>query len=203
MRKLFFFVVFSSISFSLQAQGVLSLQRCRELALENNRQLKVSRMTAEVAENTHKSAKTKYLPRVDGLAGYQHFSREVSILNDKQKSALANLGSNTAGKLGNQIGQNLTSLAQQGIISTQTAQQLGQLLSNIAAPLTQAGNNFGQSINDAFRTNTKDVYAAGIVISQPIYMGGAIQAANDMATIGEEMAQNNLALKQQLILFWC
>ena len=32
-------------------------------------------------------------------------------------------------------------------------------------------------------------------------MGGAIQAANDMATIGEEMAQNNLALKQQLILF--
>ena len=117
MRKLFFFVVFSSISFSLQAQGVLSLQRCRELALENNRQLKVSRMTAEVAENTHKSAKTKYLPRVDGLAGYQHFSREVSILNDKQKSALANLGSNTAGKLGNQIGQNLTSLAQQGIIS--------------------------------------------------------------------------------------
>ena len=111
MRKLFFFVVFSSISFSLQAQGVLSLQRCRELALENNRQLKVSRMTAEVAENIHKSAKTKYLPRVDGLAGYQHFSREVSILNDKQKSALANLGSNTAGKLGNQIGQNLTSLA--------------------------------------------------------------------------------------------
>ncbi len=201
MRKLFFFVVFSSISFSLQAQGVLSLQRCRELALENNRQLKVSRLTAEVAENTHKSAKTKYLPRVDGLAGYQHFSREVSILNDKQKSALANLGSNTAGKLGNQIGQNLTSLAQQGIISTQTAQQLGQLLSNIAAPLTQAGNNFGQSINDAFRTNTKNVYAAGIVISQPIYMGGAIQAANDMATIGEEMAQNNLALKQQLILF--
>ena len=140
-------------------------------------------MTADVAENAHKAAKTKYLPRVDGLAGYQHFSREVSILNGKQKSALTNLGTNSVGQLGNQLGQNLTTLAQQGIISPQTAQQLGQVLNNIASPLTQAANNIGTTIKDAFRTNTKNVYAGGILVSQPIYMGGAIKAANDMAAL--------------------
>lgn len=158
-------------------------------------------MTVDVAENTHKAAKTKYLPRVDGLAGYQHFSREVSILNGKQKSALTNLGTNSVGQLGNQLGQNLTTLAQQGIISPQTAQQLGQVLNNIASPLTQAANNIGTTIKDAFRTNTKNVYAGGILVSQPIYMGGAIKAANDMAALGEQVAQNNINLKRQLVLY--
>ena len=158
-------------------------------------------MTVDVAENTRKAAKTKYLPRVDALAGYQHFSREISLLSDDQKNTLSNLGTNTFGQLGGQIGQNLSSLAQQGVLSPQVAQQLGQLLSNVSTPLTQAGNNIGQSINDAFRSNTKNVYAGGIVVNQPIYMGGAIKAANDMAAIGEQVAQNNISLKRQLVLY--
>ncbi len=201
MKKLFTIAMLFSVTFGIHAQEVYSLQKCRELALQNNRQLKVSRMTVDVAENTRKAAKTKYLPRVDAIAGYQHFSREISLLSDDQKNSFSNLGTNTFGQLGNQIGQNLTSLAQQGILSPQMAQQLGQLFSNVATPLTQAGNNIGQSINEAFRSNTKNVYAGGIVVNQPIYMGGAIKAANDMAAIGEQVAQNNIRLKRQLVLY--
>ncbi len=199
--KLFTIAVLLGSSLCVQAQEVYSLQKCRELALQNNRQLKISNMTVDVAENTRKAAKTKYLPRVDALAGYQHFSREISLLSDDQKNTLSNLGTNTFGQLGGQIGQNLSSLAQQGVLSPQVAQQLGQLLSNVSTPLTQAGNNIGQSINDAFRSNTKNVYAGGIVVNQPIYMGGAIKAANDIAAIGEQVAQNNISLKRQLVLY--
>ena len=199
--KLFTIAVLLGSSLCVQAQEVYSLQKCRELALQNNWQLKISNMTVDVAENTHKAAKTKYLPRVDALAGYQHFSREISLLSDDQKNTLSNLGTNTFGLLGGQIGQNLSSLAQQGVLSPQVAQQLGQLLSNVSTPLTQAGNNIGQSINDAFRSNTKNVYAGGIVVNQPIYMGGAIKAASDMAAIGEQVAQNNISLKRQLVLY--
>ena len=201
MRRLFTCVLVLCTFHSTYAQNVLSLAQCRELALQNNRQLKISKMTADVAENTHKAAKTKYLPRVDGLAGYQHFSREVSILNGKQKSALTNIGTNSVGQLGNQLGQSLSSLAQQGMISQQTAQQLGQVLNSIASPLTQAANNIGTTITDAFRTNTRNVYAGGVIVSQPIYMGGAIKAANDMAALGEQVAQNNIELKRQLVLY--
>ena len=199
--RLFTIAVLLGSSLCVQAQEVYSLQKCRELALQNNRQLKISNMTVDVAENTRKAAKTKYLPRVDALAGYQHFSREISLLSDDQKNTLSNLGTNTFGQLGGQIGQNLSSLAQQGVLSPQVAQQLGQLLSNVSTPLTQAGNNIGQSINDAFRSNTKNVYAGGVVVNQPIYMGGAIKAANDMAAIGEQVAQNNISLKRQLVLY--
>ena len=128
MIKLFTIAVLLGSSLCVQAQEMYSLQKCRELALQNNRQLKISNMTVDVAENTRKAAKTKYLPRVDALAGYQHFSREISLLSDDQKNTLSNLGTNTFGQLGGQIVQNLSSLAQQGVLSPQVAQQLGQLL---------------------------------------------------------------------------
>ena len=94
------------------AQGVLSLERCRELALQNNRQLKVSSLAIEVAEEAHNVAKTKYLPRVDGLAGYTHFSKEVSLLNSEQKSSLSNLGNNSIGQLSNNLSANISEWAQ-------------------------------------------------------------------------------------------
>lgn len=80
-------IVFGVIS-TLHAQNTLSLERCRELALQNNKQLAISRISVEIAENAHKAAKTKYLPRVMGMAGYEHLSREMSLLNDKQKETL-------------------------------------------------------------------------------------------------------------------
>ena len=183
------------------AQGVLSLERCRELALQNNRQLKVSSLAIEVAEEAHNVAKTKYLPRVDGLAGYTHFSKEVSLLNSEQKSSLSNLGNNSIGQLSNNLSANISEWAQQGIISPEVAQRLGNMLSGAGTPATEALNNIGQAIRDAFRTNNKNMYTGAIMVTQPVYMGGAIKTANDLAAKGEELAHNNLENKRQTVLY--
>ncbi len=201
MKRTILLTLLCAVVSIIQAQNTLSLAECRRLALENNRQLKISALTKDIAANTHKAAKTQYLPQVNGLAGYEHTSREISLLNKKQKNALSNLGTNSIGSVGTQISQGLSNLVQQGFISTATAQQLGQVLGNLSAPLAQAGNNIGNTIKDAFRSDTKNIYSAGIIVSQPIYMGGAIKAANDMAAIGEQMADNNISLKRQNILF--
>lgn len=201
MKRTIILLVALTSSFALSAQSIYSLQRCRQLALDNNRQLKISRLTADVAADVHQAAKTKYLPRIDGLAGYEHFSREISLLSNRQKSALSNIGTNTIGQLGTNIGEGINGLVQQGLITPAAAQQLTQLVGSIASPLAQTGNNIGQAIRDAFRTNTKNMYAGSILLTQPVYMGGAIKAANDMATIGEEMAANDIELKRQNVLF--
>ena len=201
MRVTLLFSIFFTAVSSAFSQETLSLERCRELALSNNKQLAISRVTADIAENAHKAAKTKYLPRVTGMAGYEHLSREISLLSDKQKETLSSLGSATVGKIGGQIGESITQLVQQGIISTQAAQRLGDVLGNITSPLSQAGNNIGETIRQNLRTNTKNMYAAGIIVTQPIYMGGGIKALNDIATIGEEFAKNDVELKRQTVLF--
>lgn len=67
-----------------QAQ-TLSLDSCRAMALRNNKQLNASKLKKDVAYNMKKSARTKYLPKVDALGGYEWFSREISLLNRRSE----------------------------------------------------------------------------------------------------------------------
>ena len=73
------------------AQQALSLDSCRAMALRNNKQMTISKLKQDVARDTRKAARTKYLPHVDVMGGYEFMSREISILNDRQKGALGSL----------------------------------------------------------------------------------------------------------------
>ena len=192
MRKLFIIILLVAQALASTAQETLSLERCRQLALDNNKQLQASKISRDVAENTRKAARTKYLPHVDGLAGYQYFSREISLLNGEQKSALSNLGTNAAGTVGSQLNGIVGGMVEQGLITPDMAQKFGSLLGQIGGPLAQAGNDIGNTLRDALKTDTKHVMSASIMVTQPVYMGGAIKAANEMARIGESMADNNI-----------
>jgi hypothetical protein len=41
----------------------------------------------------------------------------------------------------------------------------------------------GTEIRKAFRTNNRNMFGAAIMVQQPLYMGGAITAANRMADL--------------------
>lgn len=185
----------------VQAQKTLSLDSCRAMALRNNKQLRIARLQQEVTKNTRKALRTKYLPKVDAVGGYQYFSKEISLLSEQQQTGLANLGTNLGSTLGANLPATITGLVQQGVISPQMAQQLGKLMGSIGTPLAQAGNQLGSSINDALKTDTKQVWAASVMVRQPLFMGGAIIAANNIGDIAEQMAANDLSLRTQTTLY--
>lgn len=183
-----------------QAQG-LSLDSCRALALRNNKQLNVARLKQDVARYNRKVMRTKYLPKVDAVGGYEYFSKEISLLNSNQKTAFGSLGTTATGAVGGNITQMITGLAQQGVITPELAQQLGGVLNKLTPQLAEAGNKLGQAVNDAFRTDTKNIWSGAVMVRQPIFMGGAIVAANKMADIGEKMAASDLELRRQTTLY--
>lgn len=186
-------------------QTVLTLDSCRALALRNNKQINVARLGKEVAMNTRKAVRTKYLPKVDVLAGYEFTSRDISLLSNKQKNLLNNMGTNLGTQVGGDlqkgISEKMTELVKQGAISMEQAQQIGAMIQQAGAPIGQyaagIGNTIGQQIVDAFRTDTKNVFGGAVILRQPIFMGGAIKAANAIADIMEEMADNDESLKTQ------
>lgn len=186
-----------TLATSAQAQQTLTLDSCRAMALRNNKTLSASRLQLDMARYNKKAAKTKYLPHISALGGYELTSREISLLSKDQKSALANAGTNTTGALHNDIAGALTSLAQQGILTPEQASNLGGMFGQVGSKIGEAVNHVGQNIVDAFRTDTRQMYALSVMLTQPIYMGGAIIAANRMADIGEEMAQNNIEASTQ------
>ena len=187
----------TTLATSAQAQQTLTLDSCRAMALRNNKTLSASRLQLDMARYNKKAAKTKYLPHISALGGYELTSREISLLSKDQKSALSNAGTNTTGALHNDIAGALTNLAQQGILTPEQASNLGGMFGQVGSKIGEAVNHVGQNIVDAFRTDTRQMYTLSVMLTQPIYMGGAIIAANRMADIGEEMAQNNIEASTQ------
>ena len=180
---------------------VLSLDSCRAMALRNNKQINASRLKKDVAYNLKKSARTKYLPKVDAMGGYEWFSREISLLNDGQKSTFSNLGTSIVGGISDNVNNMMTELVGKGLLTPEQAQKIGGLLQEKGGTIQQQGNAIGQSIVDAFRTDTRNMWAGSIMLRQPIYMGGAITAANKIADIGEQIADNDLDMQTQKTLY--
>lgn len=195
-------LLFAGLTQAAAAQQLLSLDSCRAMALRNNKQMSVSRVKQEVATNLRKSARTKYLPHVSALGGYEWTSKEISLLNDDQKKALSNLGTSLATTVGGNIPAALSMLPQDMV--SQLA-QLGftpeviqqQLLPSAASAL----NDKGQQIANLFRTDTRNMFAGAVMLTQPVFMGGAIVALNKMADIGEEMAATGAEATRQATLY--
>lgn len=185
----------------VEAQRVLSLDSCRALALRNNKQLNISKLSKEVAVNTRKAVHTKYLPKVDASGAYQFTSKEVSLLDKEQKNALSNFGSNVGSAINSDMTPIITDLTQKGIITADQASLFGNILNKAGTSMSSALNEAGQKIRDAFRTDTRNVFVGSVLVRQPIYMGGAITAANNIARISEDLADNNVDTRTQATIF--
>ena len=191
MRKLLGLVLLAGMVQTVDAQRLLNLDSCRALALKNNKQMSISRVKKEVAANVRKAARTKYLPHISALGGYEFTSKEISILNNDQKEALSSLGTNLKDGIVSSVGP----YAQ--ILPPALQQQLGTDLTRMAGFLDMGG----QSIVNAFRTDTRNMFAGAILLTQPVFMGGAIVAMNKMADTGELLAANSEEAKRQSTLF--
>jgi outer membrane protein TolC len=163
------------------------------MALRNNKQMSVQRVKQEVAKNIRKSARTKYLPHVSAAGGYLYTSKEISILSDESKETLSNLGTNSVNQL------------QTGLAS---AMPVLSALFGGTAPVTSmmngmAGtlNQIGQGIVDELHTDTRHMFGGAILVTQPVFMGGAIVALNKIADIGEDLAANSADARRQETLY--
>lgn len=202
MKKILTLIMLMGAMTAAEAQSLeLNLDSCRAMALRNNKQLNASKLKKDVATNLKKSARTKYLPKVDALGGYEWFSKEISLLNDGQKSAFSNLGSNILGGISGNANNMMTELVGKGLLTPEQAQKIGGLLNEKGGFIQQQGNALGQSVVDAFRTDTRNMWAGSVMVRQPIYMGGAIIAANKIADIGEQIADNDLDMQTQQTLY--
>ncbi len=193
----------------------LSLDSCKARAVRSNKQMGMAKVKMEIAKNTRKAARTKYLPHVDVAGGYMYSSREISLLSDDQKVAIGNMGTEFVQTFTGQmpdlktgITNMITNMVQQGALSPAEAQKIQGVMQNIGSAgqklgqeLAAGGDAIGQQIVDAFRTNTHHLFTASAMFTQPVFMGGAIVAANKMADIAEKMAGTNMVSKERDILY--
>ncbi len=193
------------------AQHLLSLDSCRAMALRNNKQLSIAELKQDIAANLRKSARTKYLPHVSAIGSYQFTSQELSLLNDEQKAGLSNLGTaiapslqgmgttlqNYVGQMSQMLGQLGVPVAQLQQMGTNLQQQLGQTVTNATGLL----NTEGQKVVDAFRTDTRNIFAGSVIVTQPVFLGGSLIALNRLADLNEEMVRNSADARTHAVIY--
>ena len=211
MNRLIGTLLLSCVTFPVAAQRLLSLDSCRQMALRNNKQLSVSKVKQDVAANLRKSARTKYLPHVNAIGTYQYTSEPISLLSDTQKEMFPNLGTGLVAGMQPQIGGMENSFSQlgmalvkAGVPAADVQEIMGGMQTNMKdglAGMQTSLNALGQQIVDAFDTDTRHLFAGSIMLTQPLFMGGAIIAMNKMADISEDMAENSMAARRQATIY--
>ena len=187
--KRFLSVIFaiSACFGTASAEAVLSLDSCRNMAIRNNKSLKIAEANAKAASYNRKSAFANYFPTIDVSGGYLYSSKEVSLLNDGQKSLLPNLGSQMSTPIAGYLKQ---------LAAVDPA--LAAKLAPLANGLGDAMNGIGSSLVDALRTDTRNMWGGMVSLTQPIFTGGKIIAYNRITKYAEEIAEKQKEEEQKV-----
>ncbi len=192
MKRIFGFILFIGVSVGGSAQNMLTLDSCRAMALKNNKELRISAEKINVAHYEKKAAFTNYLPKIAAMGTYMRTQKEISLLSNDQKGALSNIGTVAQGSLQETFQQLAASSPELGAL----LQPLVPLIPGIGSKL----NGIGQGLVDALHTDTRNMYAGAVTLTQPIFMGGKIVAYNKITQYAEQLAKSQHATGMQDII---
>ena len=185
------------------AQRVVTLQDCREMALENNNNLKISQEKVNMANYDKKIARANYFPTISAQGTYMHNEKQLQLLSDDKLNTISTVGSTLQGDVNGFINPIIDNLMQnpllyQLILNSPELQALIQDLHHIGALETL--DAIGEEVAKNFTLDTRNVYAGMITVMEPVYAGGKIRAYNKMARYAQDLAQMQFTTEQQEII---
>lgn len=71
----------------VSAQQTLTLEECRNLAIQNNKELQISGQKVKAADEERKAAFTKYFPQLSAMGGYMWNQKDINLLDMDALSA--------------------------------------------------------------------------------------------------------------------
>ena len=166
----------------LQAQVVeLDIQKCRRMAIENSKKLQSATQQEVKASFDKKAYRANFLPKISATGLYAYMQKKMDYKIEG------------------------------GYLPVYQAEDIGQAL-----PLNSIKLNNGQPVigddglpvfnQYAFMPDInlslglRNAYTVGMMLEQPLYMGGKVRSAFRMASIGREMAGLNVAYNRMEVL---
>ena len=154
----------------LESGAVVSLDSCRNMALRNNKLIKMAQESVKGASYTREAARAAYLPGIDFTGTYMYNQHTINLLGEDAKLPTMSFDPST--------------------MSYQYNLVKGADGLPIKDPST--GNYIPSEIavipKEALSYDVHNVFAGAFTLTQPVYMGGQIRALNEIAGFGEKIA---------------
>ena len=167
MRRLLL-IIATLLHTALQAQE-LSFDMAREMMMSNNLEIEAARKAVDIAKLELHAARGLRLPNIDIIVDYTLMQRDISIDLGGSKGILSNT---------------MHSIINKGISDGIITQEFASLIAEGVSPLLSA--------DWRFTLQKRSTFVGATTITQPIYMGGRIDAAINTAEIVVQKAEQTL-----------
>jgi len=180
-RKLYLLLAVLSAGITASAQGTVSLDSCRNMALSHNKTIRVADENIIGAGYARKAAKAAYLPGLDFSATYMYNQHEIALLGADAKLPTMSFNPATMS-----YEYNILKNPQTGMPVTDP--KTGSPIPSEVAVIPK----------EAMTYDIHNVVAGAFTLTQPVYMGGAIRAMNDITKYAEQLsvAMRNSAVQE-------
>lgn len=172
MKKLFGVFLFLFGIAEGYGQGFMSLEDCRKLAIDNNKNLKVAEEQIKSARAKRQEAFTKYLPGLDATATYMRNQKEINLLSEDAHLPVGSIGQD--GKWTLRPDQIMIGSDGKPVMIN------GQYVPKDYALLPK----------EAMTVDDRNTALVQVGLTQPVYMGGKIRAYNQLAGLSEKLAES-------------
>ncbi len=192
-KKYFFLSIITVFLFSIYpafAQHTLSLEECRQMALDQNKKIRISQQDALAATYTRKSAATNYLPKINLGGGYLRTNKAIKPLEHDLFLPIVPYST---------IDQSTGAFNSDALKDPATALNTLVIDPATGVPVTDAsGNpifkNYAMLPADKLTLDNKNLYYARLSLTQPLFTGFKITEGNKMAHHAENIAKDNVTL---------
>lgn len=192
VRKLLIVLLLVSFWNYAMPQQMLTLEQCRSLAIEHNHKVMVAGEHVKAAESLKKSAKTQFLPSLSANGMYMRTNKKLSLLeNDLLLPVIpySSIDPNT-GTFNPSLDPTNTF-----VFNPMTGQPVTDSNGN---PIFQ---NYTWLPKDEVEFGSKNIYTAGLSLTQPIFTGGKIRETYNIAKYGENLARASETAEKTDVLY--
>lgn len=228
MKKTLIWAAMLLTSVQLNAQTLLTLEDCRDLAVQNSKELDQAKIDREMAGYDKKIALANYFPNISATGAYMYNNRDIALISDDQSQLLRNAGTLIQGRLdataygavtqvGTAMNQKMTQLMTaiqtnpalaaeyMGSPMWQTILQMLQgvdpsSLAGLVPNIAEPVNAIGADIDKSLHPDLHNVWAGAITVEQPLFAGGKIIYSNQMASLAENLADAKYDMKYADVL---
>ena len=176
MKRLFYISLLLGqcfMSVPASAQQVITMNEARERALNANKDIQKSHLTREQASYSSKAYKSNFFPRINLIAADFYSTAKGDFTISGGHLPIYNYNS-----------------------------AAGAFVPNVTpnADGSYTLNQYADFPDQTLEYKVKNIFLAGVNLTQPLYMGGKITTAYNMARLGEQMAQESTRLSENDVI---
>ena len=173
MNRLTILAVCLCAAASPAAAQRFTLDSCRNMAIHNNKAVRMAEEGIKGAGYARQASKAAYLPGLDFAGSYMYNQRNIELLGENALLPTMSFDPSTGSYVYN------------AVTNPQTGQPVIDPSSGMPVP-----SQVAVIPKEAMSYDMHNVFFGAVTLTQPVYMGGQLRAMNEITKYAEKLAQS-------------